>query len=59
MLTFEEMFLQAASGHELVDEKPVLILVAVTDQFNEVRISQLPQEDDFGLHRGIYTFLCR
>jgi len=50
VLTFEEMFLQAAPGHELVDEQPVLVLVAVADQLHEVRVPQLPQEDDFGLH---------
>lgn len=50
MLTFEEMFLQAAPGHELVDDQPVLVLVAVADQFHEVRMPQLPQEDDLGLH---------
>ena len=50
MLTFEEMFLQAAPGHELVDEQPVLVLVAVADELHEVRVPQLPQEDDFGLH---------
>jgi hypothetical protein len=54
VLTFEEMLLQAAPGHELVDEQPVLVLVAVADQFHEVRVPQLPQEDDFGLHIYIY-----
>jgi hypothetical protein len=44
------MFLQAAPGHELVDKQPVLVLVAVADQLHEVRVPQLPQADDFGLH---------
>lgn len=50
MLTFEEMLLQAAPGHELVDEQPVLVLVAVADQLHQVRVPQLPQEEDFRLH---------
>jgi hypothetical protein len=50
VLTFEQMFLQAAPGHELVDKQPVLVLVAVADQLHEVRVPQLPQADDFGLH---------
>jgi hypothetical protein len=43
------MLLQAAPRHELVDKKPVLILVAVADQFDEVWMPQLPKENDFGL----------
>lgn len=52
LLTFEEKLLQAAPGHELVHQEPVLVLVAVTDQFDQVRMPQLPQEYDFGLNRG-------
>lgn len=47
--TFEEMLLQASPRHELIDKKPVLILVAVADQFDEVWMPQLPEENDFGL----------
>jgi len=50
VLTFEEMLLQAASRHELVDEQPVLVLVAVADQLHQVRVPQLPQEEHFRLH---------
>lgn len=50
VLTFEEMLLQAAPGHELVDEQPVLVLVAVADQLHQVRVPQLPQEEHFSLH---------
>jgi hypothetical protein len=35
----------------------VLVLVAVTDQFDQVRMPQLPQENDFGLHRRIHKLL--
>lgn len=47
--TFEEMLLQAAPGHELVHKKPVLILVAVADEFDKVWMPQLPKENDFSL----------
>ena len=47
--TFEEMLLQAAPRHEFVDKKPVLILVAVADQFDEVWMPHLPKENDFSL----------
>ena len=50
VLTFEEMLLQADPGHELVDEQPVLVLVAVADQLHQVRVPQLPQEEHFRLH---------
>jgi hypothetical protein len=50
VLTFEEVLLQAAPRHELVHEKPVLVFVAIADQFDEVRVPQLPQEENFGLH---------
>jgi prepilin-type processing-associated H-X9-DG protein len=52
------MLLQAAPRHELVNEKSVFILVAVADQFDEVRMPQLPQKDDFSLHnhRAMYAF---
>jgi hypothetical protein len=43
------MLLQAAPGHELVHKKPVLILVAVADEFDKVGMPQLPKENDFGL----------
>ena len=43
------MLLQAAPRHEFVDKKPVLILVAVADQFDEVWMPHLPKENDFGL----------
>ena len=49
VLTFEEMLLQAAPGHELVHKKPVLILVAVADEFDKVWMPQLPEENDFSL----------
>jgi hypothetical protein len=53
------MFLQAASGHEFVDDEPVLVLVAVPDQLDQVMVSQLSQENDFGLRRSISNYyLC-
>jgi hypothetical protein len=57
VLTFEEMLLQATSRHEVVHEKPVLILVAVADQFDEVRVPQLPQKEDFRLHVVIAVYV--
>lgn len=57
MLTFEEMLLQAAPRHELVDEQPVLVLVAVADQFHQVRVPQLPQKDDLRLHVWFLTYI--
>jgi hypothetical protein len=48
-LTFEEVVLQAAGAHELVDQHPVLVLVAVPDQFHQVLMPQLPEKEDLGL----------
>jgi hypothetical protein len=45
------MLLQAAPRHELVDKKPVLFLVAIADQFDEVWMPHLPKENDFSLPR--------
>jgi hypothetical protein len=59
VLTFEEMLLQAAPGHELVDEQPVLVLVAVADQLHEVRVPQLSQEEDLRLRIYMHGFSIR
>lgn len=45
------MVLEAAFGHVLVDEQPVLVLTAVTDQFHEIHVTELPQEDHLRLHQ--------
>jgi hypothetical protein len=45
------MLLQAAFLHDLVDKKPVLMLVAIPDQFYQVWMSQLPKENDFSLSK--------
>jgi len=48
-LTFEEVVLQAAVLHVLVDEQPVLVLAAVAHQLHQVGVPQLPQEDHLRL----------
>jgi hypothetical protein len=48
-LTFEEAVLQAPGAHELVHQHPVLVLVAVPDQFHQVFMPQLPKKEDLGL----------
>jgi hypothetical protein len=49
VLTFEEVVLQAAVLHVLVDEQPVLVLAAVAHQLHQVGVPQLPQEDHLRL----------
>jgi hypothetical protein len=49
------MLLQAAPGHELVHEKPVLVLVAVADELDKVRMPQLPKENDLSLYQQKQT----
>jgi hypothetical protein len=49
VLTLEEVVLQAAMLHVLVDEEPVLVLAAVSDQLHQVGMPQLPQEDHLRL----------
>lgn len=64
------MVLQAALGHVLVDEQPVVLLAAVTDELHQVRMPELPQEDHLRLqqakanrsidqHAPIKLSLCR
>ena len=43
------MAFQASSRHKLVDEHPVFIFTAVSNEFNEVGVPQLPEEDDLRL----------
>jgi len=43
------MVLQASSGHELVDEKALLIFEAVTNKLYEIGVRQLAQVIHFGL----------
>jgi hypothetical protein len=50
-LTFEEVFLQAASAHELVDQHPVLLLVAVPDQFHQIIVPQLTKKENLCLQK--------
>ena len=42
------MVLEAAARHELVDEQALLVLAAVAQQPDEVRVPELAQEDDLG-----------
>lgn len=49
VLTFEEVVLQAALLHVLVDEQPVLVLAAVAHQLHQVEVPQLSQEDHLRL----------
>jgi hypothetical protein len=49
VLTFEEVVLQAAVLHVLVDEQAVLVLAAVAHQLHQVGMPQLPQEDHLRL----------
>jgi hypothetical protein len=44
-LTFEQVVLQAPVAHELVHKHPVLGLVTVADQFHQVLVPQLPEEE--------------
>jgi hypothetical protein len=48
-LTFEEVVLQAPGAHELVHQHPVLVLIAVPDQFHQVLMPQLPEKENLGL----------
>lgn len=50
VLTLEEVVLEAAVLHVLVDEQAVLVLAAVADQLHQVGMPQLPQEDHLRLH---------
>ena len=50
VLTLEEVVLEAAVLHVLVDEEAVLVLAAVADQLHQVGVPQLPQEDHLRLH---------
>lgn len=49
-LTFEEMLLQALAAHVLVHQHPMLGFIAVTNQFHQVLVPQLPKEEHLGLH---------
>ena len=49
VLTLEEVVLEAAVLHVLVDEEAVLVLAAVADQLHQVGVPQLPQEDHLRL----------
>jgi hypothetical protein len=42
-LTLEEVVLEAAPGHVLVDEHPLLVLAAVPDELHQMRVAQHPQ----------------
>ena len=43
------MIFHATLGHELVDQKSVVILQAVPDQLHKVRVTQLPKIINLGL----------
>lgn len=48
-LTSEKKILQATSVHILVDQQPVFIFVAVSDELHQVWVSQLPKQYHFRL----------
>lgn len=58
-LTLENMAFQASSRHKLVDEHPVFIFTAVSNEFNEVGVPQLPEEDDLRLESHTHTHTRR
>ena len=39
----EQVVLQAALGHELVHQQPVVVLAAVADELHQVRVAVLPE----------------
>ena len=43
------MVLQASAAHELVHQHPVLVLVAVPDQFHQVLMPQLAKKENLSL----------
>ena len=49
LLTLEEVVLEAAFWHVLVDQQAVLLLAAVTHQLHQVRVPELPQENHLRL----------
>ena len=46
--TPEEVVLEAAARHELVDEEALLVLAAVAEEADEVGVAELAEEDDLG-----------
>lgn len=49
-LTSEEVVLQASLGHVLVNEKVLLLVQAVAQELDEVRVGKPAEEVDFRLH---------
>ena len=43
VLTLEEVVLEAAPGHVLVDQHPVVVLVAEPHQLDQMRVAQHPE----------------
>ena len=56
--TSEKMVFHAASGHELVNQKTVLILKAKSYQPHKIRMMQLPKVIDFCLHFSKSDIKC-
>ena len=54
--TPEEMVLQAASRHELVDQHPLLLLGAVPDQLHQIGVIQPPQIINLRLEKKTRPF---
>jgi hypothetical protein len=52
-LTLEEVVLEAAPGHVLVDKHPVVVLVAEPQQLHQVRVAQHPQIHHLRLIRSV------
>ena len=48
MVTDILVVLEASARHELVDEEALLVLAAVAQEADEVRVAELAQEDDLG-----------
>lgn len=45
------MILQATLGHEFVHKKPMFIFATISNQFHQMRVSQLPKKDHLSLKR--------
>jgi hypothetical protein len=51
----EQVVLQAALGHELVHQQPVVVLAAVADELHQVRVAVLSEVAHLRLHARTST----
>lgn len=47
------MVFKTSAGHKFINKEPLIILNAVTNKFNEIRMVKLSKKVDLSLHEAV------